>query len=398
MASLPRPEQVARSILWIFVERFNLRPGEVLVFNSILAVWDETGFRAADRKSGFDYAVERGWVEFAENGRFCRLTEAGFSAAGEEADGSKEPNADGVAQGHFTDRELMQRAIELARGCKSEPGRVSPKVGAVAARKGILLGEAFRGEFKPGEHAEYTLLERKLSEETLAGATLYVTLEPCTKRSEPKIACANRIAERRIRQVYIGMLDPNPEILGTGERRLREAGIEVGRFDPDLMAQVEEQNRDFIRQHEMGEDQPRDDTSARPFSPGSTGPNGHPVGYSPEGDLVEWIPDDEEPGKVWPLVLRRNDVDIHEMYEELYEKVWWNRHKSWVARIESGEVTLSDEQKPLLEEAKIKAAQIEDEYGLEELSFDDFEWGLVNGRFSALAWVTGSAWDESLDT
>ena len=91
-------------------------------------------------------------------------------------------------------------------------------------------------------------------------------------------------------------------------------------------------------------------------------------------------------------------MDIHEMYEELYEKVWWNRHKSWVARIESGEVTLSDEQKPLLEEAKIKAAQIEDEYGLEELSFDDFEWGLVNGRFSALAWVTGSAWDESLDT
>lgn len=74
--------------------------------------------------------------------------------------------------GKYTDRELMERAIELSRKCVSEEGNVAPKVGAIVARDGVILGEAFRGEMAPGEHAEYTLLERKLSGETLAGATL----------------------------------------------------------------------------------------------------------------------------------------------------------------------------------------------------------------------------------
>jgi pyrimidine deaminase RibD-like protein len=78
----------------------------------------------------------------------------------------------------------MLLAIEQARKCKDEkPDRASPMVGAVVVRNGQLLGEAYRGELAPGDHAVYTLLEKKLPHETLAGATLFTTLEPCTVRN-----------------------------------------------------------------------------------------------------------------------------------------------------------------------------------------------------------------------
>src|SRR4051812_25514351 len=112
------------------------------------------------------------------------------------------------------DRRFMVMAIDLARKCKSEPGKVSPKVGAVIVRNGKAMGRAFRGEQAQGEHAEFTLLEQKLRGGTLAGSTLFTTLEPCTSRNPPKIACVERIIERRIKRVVIGVLDPNDRIRG----------------------------------------------------------------------------------------------------------------------------------------------------------------------------------------
>jgi len=160
------------------------------------------------------------------------------------------------------DRKFARLAIEGARKSISEnDGRPHPMVGAVLVKNGKVLAACHRGEIE-GNHAEYLALEKVLADTSLVGATVYTTLEPCTTRSHPKVPCVERLIERKVARVVIGMLDPNPRITGQGQRRLRKANIVTDLFPPDLMSEVEELNREFSRAFDLSPGIP---DSARPI-------------------------------------------------------------------------------------------------------------------------------------
>ena len=121
-----------------------------------------------------------------------------------------------------------------------------PLVGVVIVRDDSVLGESYRGETGTGRHAEFGLVERL--EGQLEGATVYTTLEPCSRRSEPKTPCAEHLINGRVSEVFIGTYDPNPKIYRQGWRMLRDAGIRLRDFPPDLRAQIEKDNAAFIDQ------------------------------------------------------------------------------------------------------------------------------------------------------
>jgi pyrimidine deaminase RibD-like protein len=144
------------------------------------------------------------------------------------------------------DRQFMEITIDAARSSK---GNIhDPRVGAVAVLNGQEIDRGYRGEFEPGQHAEFVLLGKHLENAALAGATVYTTLEPCTERNPPKIGCVDRLIQRRVSRVVIGMLDPNPLVRGNGWMKLRKAGIRVAVIEEDdLVKQLEELNRDIIQ-------------------------------------------------------------------------------------------------------------------------------------------------------
>jgi pyrimidine deaminase RibD-like protein len=148
-----------------------------------------------------------------------------------------------------SDEMYMRVAIELSKESRPEDNRPHPRVGAVAVKNGRILDQAFRGEYAQGDHAEYTLLERKLGNMDLTGTTLYTTLEPCTVRGHEKTPCADRIVQRRIARVVIGMLDPNPSIQGKGLYKLDKAGVRV-QLAERLTIEIKELNKNFIAAQE----------------------------------------------------------------------------------------------------------------------------------------------------
>lgn len=119
------------------------------------------------------------------------------------------------------DGRFMRRALRLAeRGW----GRVAPDplVGAVAVRDGEVVGEGWHREFG-GPHAETEALEAAGAR--ARGATVHVSLEPCTHHGKTA-PCADALIGAGVRRVVVGCRDPHAEA-GGGVERLREAGVEV---------------------------------------------------------------------------------------------------------------------------------------------------------------------------
>ena len=122
----------------------------------------------------------------------------------------------------MAEEQFMKRAIELA---KQGSGWTAPNplVGAVVVKNGRVIGEGYHRKY--GElHAERNALAA--CTEDPAGATLYVTLEPCCHYGKTP-PCTAIIIEKKIAKVVIGSRDPNPKVAGKGARILREHGIEV---------------------------------------------------------------------------------------------------------------------------------------------------------------------------
>jgi diaminohydroxyphosphoribosylaminopyrimidine deaminase/5-amino-6-(5-phosphoribosylamino)uracil reductase len=120
------------------------------------------------------------------------------------------------------DLRYLRRAFALA---KRALGRTSPNplVGALVVRDGDIVGEGYHP--KAGEpHAEVFALRD--AGERAAGATLYVSLEPCAHYGKTP-PCADAVARSGVRRVVFASLDLNPLVAGQGVEKLRRAGIEV---------------------------------------------------------------------------------------------------------------------------------------------------------------------------
>jgi len=120
------------------------------------------------------------------------------------------------------DRKYMERALELSkRGIGFT--KPNPLVGAVIVKDGKIIGEGYHQYFG-GPHAEINAINN--AKEDVKGATIYVTLEPCSHYGKTP-PCAKAIVESGIAKVVVGMKDPNPLVAGKGIDILEKSGIEV---------------------------------------------------------------------------------------------------------------------------------------------------------------------------
>jgi len=134
---------------------------------------------------------------------------------------------------------MAEALAEAAKGS----GRTSPNpaVGAVIEREGRIVGRGYH-LYEQRKHAEIVALEE--AGELARGATMYVTLEPCSHygRTGP---CADAVIGSGVARLVAAMPDPNPLVAGTGFERLRRAGITVD-IDMEAAPEAEKLNEAYV--------------------------------------------------------------------------------------------------------------------------------------------------------
>ena len=125
------------------------------------------------------------------------------------------------------DERFMRRCLQLAKNGRQN-AKPNPMVGAViVSEDGRILGEGYH--VRCGEcHAEVNAFAsvRHEDEHLLAGATIYVSLEPCSHYGKTP-PCADLIVRKRVKRCVCGCVDPFAKVQGRGIQKIREAGIEV---------------------------------------------------------------------------------------------------------------------------------------------------------------------------
>lgn len=122
----------------------------------------------------------------------------------------------------MSEQEYMKLALQLAEAARGQTSP-NPLVGAVIVKDSMIVGMG--AHLKSGEaHAEVQAIE--MAKEHCQGATIYVTLEPCSHYGKTP-PCADLIIQHHFKKVVIATLDPNPKVAGNGVKKLKQAGIEV---------------------------------------------------------------------------------------------------------------------------------------------------------------------------
>ncbi len=144
----------------------------------------------------------------------------------------------------------LEKAVELAAKSVTDDEKC-PKVGALIVKDGKVIAEGFRND-ESNMHAEEMALD-KCGKCDLTGAVAIATLEPCIGgRRHSKTPCAYLLLRSGIKDVIIGMLDPDRRVEGTNEGLFRKNGVSIYYFPTELREELAKLNAGFIEYKEQG--------------------------------------------------------------------------------------------------------------------------------------------------